>query len=519
MLTYISIVIASVAALFSLTRQLHMLQQNSYFNSRYISWGKENFGFKTVFSFFLLVFSCSFIKIDWLVLAITALSAIIKVRHTFSFQKHAIKPIVFTARVKRMYATAILIFAALCVCAFLFDTVAVYLFGAVLALFYLPGIVAVAVNLINAPIENAVKLWYINDAKKKLRSFGNMKIIGITGSYGKTSTKHIIARLLSEKYNVCFTPGSFNTPMGVVRTIREHMKPQTEIFVCEMGAKNVGDIEEICKIAKPDMGIITSIGPQHLNTFKSIENIVKTKFELADSVKKAGGKVYLSNDNDYIRQQADRYDSVMYGTTENSDFRAENITCGPSGTRFDVICGDRKISLSTKLLGMHNVVNITGAVAIAADLGVSDRDIIYAVSKLEQTEHRLQLKPFIKGSTLIDDAYNANPEGCLEAVRVLGSFDGMKKVIVTPGLVELGDREYKCNYDLGLECARYCDEIILVGRERSKPMTDAIATTDFDKDRVHVVASFKDAMALMQNMLDSNCAVLFENDLPDNYAK
>ena len=265
--------------------------------------------------------------------------------------------------------------------------------------------------------------------------------------------------------------------------------------------------------------MITSVGPQHLNTFKSIENIIKTKFELADSVKKKGGKVYLSTDNSYISEKSAEYDSVTYGTNLGSSYRAENITCGPTGTKFDVVYNDNRFTLSTKLLGMHNVINITGAVAIALELGISERDIIFAVSKLEQTEHRLQLKPLIKGATLIDDAYNANPEGCMEAVRVLGSFDGMKKVIVTPGLVELGEREYQCNYDLGLECTKYCDEIILVGKERSKPMIDAIATTDFDKNHVHVVASFKDAVAIMQNMLDSNYAVLFENDLPDNYAK
>ena len=519
MLTLISIIIASVAGMFVLTRQLHMLQQNSYFNSRYLSWAKENFGFKTIFSFFLFVISCSFIKIDWLVLSIVCVLALIKIMHTFSFQKKAIKPLVFTARIKRMYVTAAIVFVALCVCAFFFENIASYLLIAVLALFYFPGVVAVSVNLINAPIENLVKLWYICDAKKKLRSLDKMKIIGITGSYGKTSTKHILARILNEKYNVCFTPGSFNTPMGVVRTIREYMKPQTEIFVCEMGAKNVGDIDEICRIVKPDIAMITSVGPQHLNTFKSIENIVKTKFELADSVKKKGGKVYLSIDNNYINEKSGEYDSVTYGTNSGSGYRAENITCGPTGTKFDVVYNDKRISLSTKLLGMHNVINITGAVAIALELGVSERDIIFAVSKLEQTEHRLQLKPFIKGATLIDDAYNANPEGCMEAVRVLGSFDGMKKVIVTPGLVELGEREYQCNYDLGLQCTKYCDEIILVGKERSKPMTDAIATTDFDKYHVHVVASFKDAVSIMQNMLDANYAVLFENDLPDNYAK
>ena len=307
--------------------------------------------------------------------------------------------------------------------------------------------------------------------------------------------------------------------MGVVRTIREYMKPQTEIFVCEMGAKNVGDIKEICKIVHPDTGIITSVGPQHLSTFKSIENVIKTKFELADSVKKKGGVVYLSNDNKYIKEKCGEYNSVMYGTADGSKYKAENIHCGPSGTQFDVVFDNQKISLTTKLLGMHNVLNITGAVAIAYELGVREKDIVFAVSKLEQTEHRLQLKSFIKGSVLIDDAYNSNPEGCLEAVRVLGSFDGMKKVIVTPGLVELGDKEYECNYNLGLECTKYCDEIILVGKERSKPMTDAIGTTDFDSSHVHVVASFKDAMTLMQNMIDNNSAVLFENDLPDNYAK
>ncbi len=519
MINIISIIVASVAALFSLTRQLHMLQQNSYYNSRYINWAKDNFGLRTVFSILLLVASCSFISVDVLILISVLVLSLFKILHTFSYQKKAIKPLVFTSRVKRMYFTAILILVAFCTLGIIFNGARLAFLISVLILFYFPGVTAVAVNIINAPAEKLVKQWYINDAKKKLRSFKNMKIIGITGSYGKTSTKHIIARLLEEKYNVCFTPGSYNTPMGVVRTIREYMKPQTEIFVCEMGAKNVGDIKEICKIVHPDMGIITSIGPQHLSTFKSVDNIVKTKFELADSVREKDGTVYLSNDNAYIKSKCEEYSSVMYGTTDGSRYKAENIRCSPSGTQFDVVFDDQKISLSTKLLGMHNVLNITGAVAIAYQLGVSINDIVFAVSKLEQTEHRLQLKPFIKGSVLIDDAYNSNPEGCLEAVRVLGSFEGMKKIIVTPGLVELGEKEYECNYNLGLECTKHCDEIILVGKERSKPMTDAAATTDFDSAHIHIVASFKEAMALMQNMLDSSCAVLFENDLPDNYAK
>ena len=154
---------------------------------------------------------------------------------------------------------------------------------------------------------------------------------------------------------------------------------------------------------------------------------------------------------------------------------------------------------------------------MAYSLGVSAEEIRFAIASLKPTEHRLEIKKSYNGSLLIDDAYNANPEGSLEAVRVLGSFDGMKKVIITPGLVELGDREYECNFDLGLETARECDIIIFVGEKRSKPMTDAVNTTDFDKKNMFVAASFREAMDIYSRFADSNTVLLIENDLPDNY--
>ena len=193
------------------------------------------------------------------------------------------------------------------------------------------------------------------------------------------------------------------------------------------------------------------------------------------------------------------------------------IQYGRNGSSFTLVLRDKRIAVSTKLLGLHSVMNIVAAAAVADALGVTEKDIQYAVSSLKPTEHRLELKPFRNRSLMIDDAYNANPEGSLEAVRVLGSFDGMYKIIVTPGLIELGEREYDCNYRLGLAAAEYCDRIVLVGKNRSKPLHEAVASTAFDREKLTVAASFAEAMQQISAELNENCVVLLENDLPDNY--
>jgi UDP-N-acetylmuramoyl-tripeptide--D-alanyl-D-alanine ligase len=157
------------------------------------------------------------------------------------------------------------------------------LFGMVIYCGPLPFVTALA-NLINKPIENRINKWFIDDAKRILSEHEGLRIIGITGSYGKTSVKYYLTTLLSEGFRVLMTPESYNTPMGIVRTIREHMQPTHEIFVCEMGARHLHDIKEITDIVHPDDGIVTSIGPQHLETFHSMDNIISTKYELLDAV-------------------------------------------------------------------------------------------------------------------------------------------------------------------------------------------------------------------------------------------
>lgn len=519
-LILISLIFVVLSCICSLVRQFQMFQQNSYFPSRYFKWIKESY---TVNLAVQAIIFCLFSYRQKtagaiLIAAVTFVLMIARFINAKKTHKKSIKKLVLTARVKRLFAAATIPLVAGIVIAVIFSdrlageiaSMLVFAFSAVSPLAVLLA------YILTLPIEKAVANWYINDAKKILRANKNLTVIGITGSYGKTTTKFILTRILSEKFNTVCTPQSFNTPMGVVRTVRGSIKPQTQIFVCEMGAKKTGDIKEICDIAHPKYGIITSVGAQHLDTFRSVDNVFKTKFELADEITKNGGKAFINADSEGIssRISADTDTLIRFG--DGTKYFAENIKGGAAGSSFDLHLDGEVISVSTKLLGMHSINDILAAAALAHTLGVSAEDIRFAVSSLKPTEHRLELKSF-GGGLLIDDAYNANPEGSIEAVHVLGSFEGMKKVIITPGLIELGEREYECNKALGLEAAKVCDIIILVGKNRSKPLRDGVLETDFNPDNLYVVSSFKEAMEIYTPLADKNSVVLLENDLPDNY--
>lgn len=519
-ITFIALLLLAASGIFSLYRQLQMLQQNSYFLSRYFKWVSGSYTLELALS---AIIYCAFTFLllnnkQWICFVIALLMFIIRIISSIKTNKKSIKILVFTARIKRLYVTAILLLGV-----FLFGSIfSLYnIFGEIsrimcIALSIVAPLLTLVIWLVTYPLEKAVSQWYINDAKKILKAHKNLTVIGITGSYGKTTTKFILNRILSEKFNTVCTPQSFNTPMGVVRTVRGSIKPQTQMFICEMGAKNVGDIKEICDIAHPDYAIITSVGEQHLETFKSVDNVFKTKFELADAVMQKDGITLANLDSQGIKDRSHKRQDVVY-FGEGTKYQAKNITCNEDGTSFDLYLDGETFIVNTRLLGLHSVSDILAAAAMAHILGVSVNDIKFAIGSLKPTEHRLELKSYINGSLLIDDAYNSNPEGCLEAVRVLGSFAGKRKILVTPGLIELGAREYDCNYVLGLEATKHADIIILVGQNRSKPMMDAINTTDFPQNNVYVVSSFKEATEIYTPMLDKESVVLWENDLPDNY--
>lgn len=453
-----------------------------------------------------------------------------------SIPRKAKKKFVVTDRVKRLFVTYVvlaLIFvlvpylAAMSLGADAMDAMFFAIFGMVFYCGLIPFITALA-NLINKPIEKRISKWYIDDAKRILNEHEGLRIIGITGSYGKTSVKYYLTTLLSEGFRVLMTPESYNTPMGIVRTIREHMQPTHEIFVCEMGARHLHDIKEITDIVHPDDGIVTSIGPQHLETFHSMENIISTKYELLDAVdekeKAEGGKQegkhlkFVNYDNEVIRENMKYSDAITYGMSEDCDYRATNVKVTGGGTTFTVTSPQgESAEFNTRLVGEHNVQNILGAIACANSLGISMTKLKMAVRRLQSVPHRLELTKHGNVS-ILDDAYNANPNGAKVALKTLSLFEDCVKILVTPGMVELGDKSKEYNTAFGAQAAEVCDYMILVGSVNSADIKKGAVDAGFDPERIFIKNTFTEASTLMYELdAGREKVILLENDLPDNY--
>jgi len=516
------IVLFAICNLLYTIYNLQMFQLNHYVVKEHIKWdikNRDKLLLKTL-PMILIILALTFGVVGRIIAVGLYVIAIFTNRLTTNK-----KPLVYTKRIQRMFATLIIITTGGVLFNQVFSINGSYFLMAVLII--LNPVIILLVNYINSPIEKAINRSYINDAKRIIKSMPNLLVIGVTGSYGKTSVKNFLYNLLSAKYNVLMTPENYNTTLGVVRAIRGELRATHQIFVCEMGACCLGEIKAICDIVHPKMGVITSIGEQHLESFGSIENIITTKFELADAVPD-DGKVFLNIDNKYIEQNMKNIKGlkegkegkkiVTYGVDSLArDYSGYDISYNNSGLNFKTKLEGKEIKLSTKLLGKHNAVNIMGAIAVADALGVPAQKIISKVKALESVEHRLQL--LNKGNvTVIDDAYNSNPSGAASALEVLSTFDGIR-ILVTPGMIELQEKEYEYNFEFGIQATKTADYIFLVGKKQTKPIQDGVASTDFNKEKVFVVDTLKEAMKSIEKIKaeGKQKIVLLENDLPDNY--
>jgi UDP-N-acetylmuramoyl-tripeptide--D-alanyl-D-alanine ligase len=490
---------------------LHMFQLNSYKTAEHLKWVKINFlknialraGFTVLtvpFAVFFGIFGGASAILIYLLTA------------WLNRPKKAKKPLVYTKRIIRMLVNYGLITSTLFI-GFLFSENIVLISVSAAVYTVLSPFIILLCNIINKPIEISINNRYINEAKKIIASMPNLTVIGITGSYGKTSVKYFLYKLLSAKYNVLMTPENFNTTLGVVRTIRENLRAVHEIFICEMGAKNVGDIKEICNIVHPKHGIITAIGPQHLESFKSVENIIKTKFELIDALP-PDGTAFLNYDNEYIREHNRHAKNVISYGLENGVYKGENIAVSSKGSSFILKTPENEAApLNTILIGEHNALNIVGAAAAALSFGLSLKELFVQVKKIEPVPHRLQL---IQGNNalIIDDAYNSNPSGAAAALRVLSAFDGCK-ILITPGMVELGEKEDEYNRIFGTQAADICDFVILVGAKQTKSIFEGLKSKGYEK--VYIADNINGALSKAGEISAVNKVVLLENDLPDNY--
>lgn len=425
-------------------------------------------------------------------------------------KQRAKKPLVFTPRIKRLYAVAVVVYAVLCM---LVPERLLWLFP-----LFLPLWVALA-GLLAWPIEKLISEMYFRDAQHRLDARPDLIKIGITGSYGKTSVKFILGTMLQEKFQTLVTPSSFNTPMGVTKIIRTKLQPAHQVFVAEMGARHVGDIKEMCRLVHPTYGVLTSVGPQHLDTFKTLDRIKSTKYELMDAVP-ADGCCFFPDDGAICRELYDK-------TTKNkrlcclhagdADVWAEDVTVSTAGSHFVLCTRDGRISCETRLLGQHSIQNILLAATVCLHLGLTLKQISRGIARLEPVEHRLQLIPS-QGVTIIDDAFNSNPHGAQAALEVIRQFPG-RRIIITPGMVELGQGEDAFNQAFGKKMADSVDVAILVGVKHTAPIAAGLKEAGFPEGSIHPVRSLDEAAALLRQIGRPGDVALFENDLPDHYSE
>lgn len=439
------------------------------------------------------------------------------------------KPIVYTDRMKRLVFAA----TALIVVAVLLPIIALSLTGAsasrpVVILLFLAGLGAAdflaprivqAAAALREPFELRRQQGYISAAREKLKSRPDLLIIGITGSYGKTSTKAAVAAVLGHRWSVLASPGSYNTPMGLCKVINDMLTAHHQVLVLEMGARYPGDIKELCAIARPHIGIVTNVGVAHLESMGSVEAIAREKGTLVECLASDGTAILNADDPAVLgmRARANTDNVVCVGTSSSSDIRAENIRFGVEGTSFDAVDpnGDRH-AFQTEALGLHNVLNVLFALAVGQTRGMRFREMVHAVKAMPAVAHRLRLRK--EGELLIlDDAFNSNPVGARNAVDILAQFSSGKRFVITPGMVELGDRQFEENHAFGRHMVGKVDVALLVGAKQTLPIREGLLDGGFPSEDLHVFPTLRDAQDFLRTAQRPGDIVLYENDLPDHY--
>jgi len=514
-------------------KSLHMLQQNLYNeNNRYGKWliknknQFHNFAAVTVLLSLigiLVLYNIRLVSLIciWMISILLMLQGL-KLKREQKIEKSK-KGLVVTPRIKRLMVTLIILFVIPLVLLGIYWNDLYKVWSIILTLCimtYLNPIIVLIAMFINIPEEKYVYFYFKRKAQKKLKLMNHLKVIGITGSYGKTSSKNILKAILNYKYNALATPKNLNTYYGLMMTINNYMDKFTDIFIAEMGAYTKGEIAGLCRFVKPQYGILTTIGTAHLETFGSEQNIIDAKFELIESLPKTGFAILNKDDPKQVSYHLKNKVRVIWIGIDNTDadIVARNIKCSYKGTSFDVKFSGEKETyhFETKLLGKHNVYNILDGIACGKEFGIEIDDLIQAVRTVQPVEHRLELKT-IGNFNMIDDAYNSNPTGAKRALEVLDMMPG-EKVVVTPGMVELGEKEEEYNKEFGREIASVADYVLLIGENKTKPIKEGLLEKKFDKDKIIVFNDVREAYPYIGELaIHKDVYALFENDLPDMY--
>lgn len=510
-----------------ISRGLHMLQLEEYQTARYARWLLANRG--AIFypipiaTFALVAVAAAFLPAPLWAIAPVA-GAVVGAWQSITYRNPpAKKPLVLTARAKRLVAGWVVVVLLLLAAVTSAGSGSAHRVVVAIALgLFLASLLSwpllLVANLLVFPVEAGYRRYYLEDAKRILRA-NDPRVVGVAGSYGKTSTKMILSQILATRHPTLATPRSFNTPMGLCRVIREQLKPEHRFFVAELGAYQRGEIAGLCRLVQPTIGVLTSVGPEHLERFGSMENVRKAEFELIDNLPRDGLAVFNGYDPTCLElsRQA-RCRTVVVGGGERPDLWAEDVALTAEGLRFVIVDREgRRAAVRTRLLGRHNVANILAAAAVAIECGVTFDEIPAAIERIEPVEHRLQLIPNPNGVVVIDDTYNSNPRGAEAALETLAAFSGGRRYLVTPGMVELADLTDEAHRAFGQQAAGVCDGVILIGPRRTRAIAEGLIANGFQPDRLIVTKSLDEATEHLKSLLRHGDAVLFENDLPDHY--
>jgi UDP-N-acetylmuramoyl-tripeptide--D-alanyl-D-alanine ligase len=535
--------VAAVLALLALTvrlagrqhRLLHLFQLEHYEGARLTLWLRrrgELLAWRelgVVALLFAAAVAASSSGSGWLCGALLLLVTPLGALGVGDWRRPAVKPLVFTGRAKRLFAAALappallaIAAIALAIAGLTTTTLAVLLALGVLLLAGTPWTLLIA-NFALGPVQSAINRRYVQRARRSLHEWGPL-VVGITGSYGKTTTKFCVGAVLAADRATLLTPESYNSFLGVIRTINEHLQARHRAFVVEMGMFRRGDVAELCELVHPTVGVITAIGPMHLERLGSIEQIAAAKGELLDALPPDGHFVTNADDPRCLELAARATVPVtLFGIDAHVQVLARDIRLADGRTHFDLHLDgpdSPPIAVSAGLLGRHNVSNLLAAAAVGRVLDIDPARIAEGLSRVDAPAHRLQpIHNRRAGIVVIDDAYNSNPDGAASALEVLREHPATRRLLVTPGMVELGELEAQLNRRFGEHAGDVCDLVILVGPARTAPIREGLAASGIDPANVRVVRDITEATALLGRLTRAGDVVLFENDLPDTYAE
>jgi len=361
------------------------------------------------------------------------------------------------------------------------------------------------------PITNLVKQKSIRAGTKKIDEMPNLKVIGITGSYGKSSTKMFLDQILTTKFKVLKTPGNTNVDIGVARVILNDLKIEHEVFIVEMGAYKMGEIRKIGKMVKPQIAIVTAVENQHLALFGSLENLKKAKYELIESLRDGGVAIFNQDSEGAMvlakkAQEEKKMKVLKYSSLSSADIQAQNIVIEMESLSFEVL----GTLFKAPLIGKHHIPNLLASIAVALQLGMKLNEIAAVFPQLKAPAKTMELKKNLSLS-VIDDSYNSNPDGTIAALHHLLTFRDCKKIMVFPGMLELGSASYAEHVRVGQEIAKICDEVIFTAEDFLKPLQEGMGEHFGGGVRIIIKDQDEIFQALNSMIQTQHAVILFES--------